>query len=80
MGACASLTVLFTALAIGFSIGAGVLISQYFALRASRSCGSMSATAIALMLAMGLLMSIIGVCSARFCLRARSARRRRCCR
>ena len=30
VGACASLTVLFTALAIGFSIGAGVLISQYF--------------------------------------------------
>ena len=43
VGACASLTVLFTALAIGFSIGAGVL-------------------------AMGLLMSLIGVCSARFLL------------
>jgi len=30
VGSCASLTALFTALAIGFSIGAGVLISQYF--------------------------------------------------
>ena len=30
VGACASLTVLFTALAIGFSIGAGVLMSEAF--------------------------------------------------
>ncbi|MEI3132409.1 MAG: MATE family efflux transporter [Oscillospiraceae bacterium] len=30
VGSCASLTALFTALAIGFSVGAGVLISQSF--------------------------------------------------
>ena len=68
VGACASLTVLFTALAIGFSIGAGVLISQYFGASREQELRQYAATAIVLMLAMGLLMSIIGVCSARFLL------------
>ena len=68
VGACASLTVLFTALAIGFSIGAGVLISQYFGASRERELRQYAATAIVLMLAMGLLMSLIGVCSARFLL------------
>ena len=68
MGACASLTVLFTALAIGFSIGAGVLISQYFGASREQELRQYAATAIVLMLAMGLLMSLIGVCSARFLL------------
>ena len=54
VGACASLTVLFTALAIGFSIGAGVLISQYFGASRERE--------------MGLFMSLAGVVSARFLL------------
>ena len=66
VGACASLTVLFTALAIGFSIGAGVLISQYFGASREQELRQYAATAIVLMLAMGLLMSLIGVCSARF--------------
>jgi len=66
--ACASLTVLFTALAIGFSIGAGVLISQYFGASREQELRQYAATAIVLMLAMGLLMSLIGVCSARFLL------------
>ena len=68
VGACASLTVLFTALAIGFSIGAGVLISQYFGTSREQELRQYAATAIVLMLAMGLLMSLIGVCSARFLL------------
>ena len=68
VGACASLTVLFTALAIGFSIGAGVLISQYFGASREQELRQYAATAIMLMLAMGLLMSLIGVCSARFLL------------
>ena len=33
VGACASLTELFTALAIGFSVGAGVLCAQYYGAR-----------------------------------------------
>ena len=68
VGACASLTVLFTALAIGFSIGAGVLISQYFGASREQALRQYAATAIVLMLAMGLLMSLIGVCSAGFLL------------
>ena len=68
VGACASLTVLFTALAIGFSIGAGVLISQYFGASREQELRRYAATSIVLMLAMGLLASIIGVCSARFML------------
>ena len=68
VGACASLTALFTALAIGFSIGAGVLISQYFGALREQALRQYAATAIVLMLAMGLLMSLIGVCSAGFLL------------
>lgn len=68
VGSCASLTALFTALAIGFSIGAGVLISQYFGASREQELRQYAATAIVLMLAMGLLMSLIGVCSAGFLL------------
>lgn len=68
VGACASLTVLFTALAIGFSVGAGVLISQYFGAAREQELRQYAATSIVLMLAMGLLMSLIGVVSARFLL------------
>ena len=49
VGACASLTVLFTALAIGFSIGAGVLISQYFGASREQELRQYAATAIVLM-------------------------------
>ena len=68
VGACAALTVLFTALAIGFSVGAGVLISQYFGAAREQELRQYAATSIVLMLAMGLLMSLIGVVSARFLL------------
>ena len=77
----ASLTVLFTALAIGFSIGAGVLISQYFGAAREQELRQYAATSIVLMLAMGLLMSLIGVVSARFLLeRALRNAGGRCCR
>lgn len=68
VGACAAMTVLFTALAIGFSVGAGVLISQYFGASREQELRQYAATSIVLMLAMGLLMSLIGVVSARFLL------------
>jgi len=68
VGACAAMTVLFTALAIGFSVGAGVLISQYFGAAREQELRQYAATSIVLMLAMGLLMSLIGVMSARFLL------------
>lgn len=69
VGACASLTILFTALALGFSIGAGVLISQYFGAGRTEELRRYAATAIVLMLAMGLVMSVIGLLSAELLLR-----------
>ena len=64
VGSCASLTALFTALAIGFSIGAGVLISQYFGANRLEELRRYAASSIVLMLLLGLLMSVIGFCSA----------------
>lgn len=64
VGACTSLTILFTALALGFSIGAGVLISQYFGAGRMQELRRYAATSIVLMLAMGLVMSVIGLLSA----------------
>ena len=64
VGSCASLTALFTALAIGFSIGAGVLISQYFGANRLEELRRYAASSIVLMLLLGLLMSAIGFCSA----------------
>lgn len=69
VGACTSLTILFTALALGFSIGAGVLISQYFGAGRMQELRRYAATAIILMLAMGLVMSVIGLLSAELLLR-----------
>ena len=50
VGSCASLTALFTALAIGFSIGAGVLISQYFGANRLEELQRYAASSIVLML------------------------------
>ena len=69
VGACTSLTILFTALALGFSIGAGVLISQYFGAGRTAELRRYAATSIVLMLAMGLVMSAIGLLSAKLLLR-----------
>ena len=64
VGSCASLTALFTALAIGFSVGAGVLISQYFGANRLEDLRRYASSSIVLMLALGLLMSVLGFCSA----------------
>ena len=69
VGACTSLTILFTALALGFSIGAGVLISQYFGAGRMQELRRYAATSIVLILAMGLVMSVIGLLSAELLLR-----------
>ncbi len=53
VGSCASLTALFTALAIGFSIGAGVLISQYFGANRLEDLRRYASSSIVLMLAWG---------------------------
>lgn len=69
VGACTSLTILFTALALGFSIGAGVLISQYFGAGRMQELRRYAATSIVLMLAMGLVMTMVGLLSAELLLR-----------
>lgn len=69
VGACTSLTILFTALAIGFSVGAGVLVSQYFGAAREQELRRFALAAIVLMLGMGLVMSVIGVVSAPLLLR-----------
>ena len=69
VGACTSLTILFTALALGFSIGADVLISQYFGAGRMQELRRYAATSIVLMLAMGLVMTMVGVPSAELLLR-----------
>ena len=84
VGSCASLTALFTALAIGFSIGAGVLISQYFGANRLEDLRRYASSSIVLMLALGLLMSVLAF-AVRSCFwknfwarRSRFCRRQRC--
>lgn len=68
VGACASLTELFTALAIGFSIGAGVLIAQCYGASQEESLRRYASTAIWLMMGMGLVVSLVGLLAGGFIL------------
>lgn len=61
VGTCAPLTMLFTALAIGFSTGAGIIVAQYYGAQQREDMRRSTTTAILFVLALGLLMSIIGV-------------------
>ena len=65
VGACTSLTMLFTALALGFSIGAGVLAAQYFGAQKLGEVRRYAATSIVLFLALGAVMSVLGAVLAR---------------
>ena len=60
VGACTSLTMLFTALALGFSIGAGVLAAQYYGARKLGEVRRIAATSVVLFLALGAVMSVLG--------------------
>lgn len=60
VGSCTSLTMLFTALALGFSIGAGVLAAQYYGARKLGEVRRIAATSIVLFLALGAVMSVLG--------------------
>ena len=53
VGSCTSLTMLFTALALGFSIGAGVLVAQYFGAQKLDEVRRIASTSIVLFLALG---------------------------
>lgn len=65
VGTCAPLTMLFTALAIGFSTGAGIIVAQYYGAQQREDMRRSTTTAILFVLALGLLMSILGVAFAR---------------
>ena len=60
VGSCTSLTMLFTALALGFSIGAGVLAAQYFGAQKLGEVRRIAATSVVLFLALGAVMSVLG--------------------
>jgi putative MATE family efflux protein len=65
VGACLSLTLLFVALAIGFSIGAGVLVAQYYGAGRLDELRVYVSTALILMVSMGLAVSVVAIFTAR---------------
>ncbi|MBQ3102985.1 MAG: MATE family efflux transporter [Oscillospiraceae bacterium] len=60
VGICLSLTMLFTFVAMGFSVGAGVLIAQYFGARQEAEMRRSASTAILLLLGMGAAATVLG--------------------
>lgn len=60
VGSCTSLTMLFTALALGFSIGAGVLAAQYYGAQKLGEVRRIAATSVVLFLTLGAVMSVLG--------------------
>lgn len=69
VGACASLTELFTALAIGFSVGAGVLCAQYYGARREEILRRYASTAILFILGLGAAVSLFGVAASGYILK-----------
>ena len=69
VGTCASLTMLFTALAIGFSAGAGVYLAQKFGARKTDELRKGVSTSIVVMLAMGLAAAVVGAATSGFILK-----------
>ena len=69
VGACTSLTELFTALAIGFSIGAGVLIAQCYGASQEERLRKYASTAIWLMTGIGIVVSLTGLMAGEFILK-----------
>ena len=59
VGTCAPLTFLFLAFAIGLSVGAGVVVSQYFGARLHEELNAAVDTALILLGAIGILMSAL---------------------
>jgi putative MATE family efflux protein len=64
VGTCAPLTMLFTALAIGFSTGAGIIVAQFYGAKQISEMRRAASTAILFVLGLGLLLSIVGVAAA----------------
>ncbi len=60
VGICLSLTMFFTFVAMGFSVGAGVLVAQYFGARQEAEMRRSASTAILLLLGMGVVATVLG--------------------
>jgi putative MATE family efflux protein len=60
VGTCAPLTFLFLALAMGLSVGAGVIVSQYYGARRYQDLSAAIDTSIILMGAVGLVLTAVG--------------------
>ncbi len=65
VGTCAPLTMLFTALAIGFSTGAGIIVAQFYGAKQHGEMRLAASTAIWFVLGLGLVFSVAGVVLAR---------------
>lgn len=61
VGSCSSLTLLFTGIALGLSVGVGVLIAQYYGAEKIDALCTYASTAMQLLLAIGVLSSLIGI-------------------
>ena len=65
VGTCASLTMLFLALAIGMSAGCSIVVSQYFGAKQIEEMRKAVSTAVIMLVVMGLVLSVVGVVAAR---------------
>lgn len=65
VGTCSSLTMLFIALAIGLSAGCSIVISQYFGAKQLDEMRKAVSTAIFMLVTLGLVLSVVGVLTAR---------------
>lgn len=65
VGTCASLTMLFLALAIGMSNGCAIVVSQYFGAKQFDQVRRAVSTSIIVLIALGAVLSVVGVLAAR---------------
>ncbi len=69
VGACGVLTMIFLALANGFSAGAGVIIAQLFGAGRKSEMRRQASTSFLVLLGMGVISTVVGLCISRFALR-----------
>ncbi len=65
VGTCSPLTMLFIALAIGFSTGGSIIVSQYFGAKMMDDLRKSVATSLIMLALIGIVLSIVGVISSR---------------
>ncbi|MBE6992858.1 MAG: MATE family efflux transporter [Ruminococcaceae bacterium] len=69
VGTCAPLTMLFIALAIGFSTGGSIIVSQYFGAQKLEDMRKSVATSLIMIFLIGFVLSVVGVATSRILLR-----------